>query len=289
MMDFFSFVKDKSKELSQFNLDMPESFVWELVEFCASMSKQDIICGKLNSNLNETSFQSSFNALFDRLKSGEPLQQITGRAYFRDIKLEMNSSVLIPRPETEMLVDIAKDYLDSNNIETGSAMVGDICTGSGCIAISVAKETGAYVFATDISEECISIAKKNAELNDISEKCEFLYGNLCDPLRSRRGTFDCILSNPPYVPASVYETLKWSVKNFEPEIALEAGDDGCKYMGNLSDGAYALLKHGGLFACEIFDGNSNDFKGIVERAGFSDAEIVKDLAGKPRFVVAFKN
>lgn len=288
-MDFFSFVKDKSNELTHLNFDIPESSIWELVEFCSGMSKQDISLGNLNSNFNETSFQSSFNALFDRLKNGEPLQYITGRAYFRDIKLEVNNSVLIPRPETEMLVDIAKDYMHSNNIETGSAIAGDICTGSGCIAISVAKETGANVFATDISEECISIAKKNAELNDISEKYEFLCGNLCDPLRSRQGTFDCVLSNPPYVPASVYETLKWSVKNFEPEIALEAGDDGCKYMVDLSDGAYSLLKHGGLFACEIFDGNSNDFKGIVERAGFSGVEIVKDLTGKPRFVVAFKN
>lgn len=288
MMDFFSFVKDKSKELNHLNLDIPETSIWELVEFCAGMSKQDIILSNLNSNFNETSFRINFNALFDRLKNGEPLQYITGRAYFRDIKLEVNNTVLIPRPETEMLVDIAKDYLHSKDIETGSAIVGDICTGSGCIAISVAKETGAYVFATDISENCISIAKENAELNDISEKCEFLCGNLCDPLRFRQGTFDCVLSNPPYVPTSVYKTLMWSVKNFEPEIALEAGDDGCKYMGVLSDGAYTLLKHGGLFACEIFDGNSRDFKGIVGRAGFSDAEIVKDLAGKPRFVVAYK-
>ena len=287
-MDFFSFVKDKSNELNQFSSDMPETCIWELVEFCADMSKQDIILGNLNSSFDEKSFQTSFNALIDRLKSGEPLQYITGRAYFRDIKLEVNNTVLIPRPETEMLVDIAKDYLQGKNIDTGSARVGDICTGSGCIAISIASEMGSTVYATDISNNCINLAKKNAAFNGVSENTHFLCGNLCEPLTHLEGTFDCVLSNPPYVPTSVFKSLKWTVKNFEPAIALKAGDDGCQYMAELSSGAYRLLKPDGMFACEIFEENPDVFKGIIENVGFVNAEIVSDLTGRPRFVVAYK-
>lgn len=288
-MDFFSFVKDKSKELNCLNLDIPESCIWELVEFSSNLTKQDLVLGNYSVDFDENSFRITFNSLFERLKSGEPLQYITGKAYFRNIELNVNSSVLIPRPETEMIVDLAKRYFRQASIDARKSLIADICTGSGCIAISIASEMGAAVYATDISDDCINLAKKNAALNGVSEDTHFLCGNLCEPLSHLAGTFDCVVSNPPYVPTSVFESLKWTVKNFEPAIALKAGDDGCKYMAELSSGAYRLLKPAGMFACEIFDGNSKDFKGIVERAGFSDTEIVKDLAGKPRFVVAYKN
>lgn len=287
-MDFFSIVKDKSEELRNSNLSYSESAIWELIESCTGILKQDIILGKLPENFDESSFLKDFDALFERLKSGEPLQYITGRAYFRDIKLEVNNTVLIPRPETEILVDIAKHYLQGKNIETGSARVGDICTGSGCIAISIASEMGATVYATDISNDCINLATKNAALNGVSENTHFLHGNLCEPLSRLAGTFDCVLSNPPYVPTSVFKSLKWTVRNFEPAIALKAGDDGCQYMAELSSGAYRLLKPDGMFACEIFEENPDVFKGIIENVGFVNAEIVSDLTGRPRFVVAYK-
>lgn len=288
-MDFFSFVKDKSKELNQLNLDIPESCIWELVEFSSNVSKQDLVLGTYSVDFDESSFLITFNSLLERLKSGEPLQYITGKAYFRNIELHVNSSVLIPRPETEMIVDLAKRYSRQASIHAKDGLIADICTGSGCIAISIASEMGASVYATDISDDCINLAKKNASLNGVSEDTHFFCGNLCEPLSSLDGTFDCVLSNPPYVPTSVFESLKWTVKNFEPAIALKAGGDGCKYMAELSSGAYRLLKPAGMFACEIFEENPDVFKSIIENAGFIHAEIVSDLAGKSRFVVAYKN
>lgn len=288
-MDFFSFVKDKSDELHNSNLSYSENSIWELIEGCTCIPKQDIILGRLPENFDESGFLKDFDASFERLKSGEPLQYITGKAYFRNIELYVNSSVLIPRPETEMLIDFAKSYFSQASIDAKNGLVADICTGSGCIAISIASEMGSTVYATDISNDCINLAKKNAALNGDSENMHFLCGNLCEPLSHLAGTFDCVVSNPPYVPTSVFESLKWTVKNFEPAIAFLAGDDGCQYMAELSSGAYRLLKPSAMFACEIFEENPDVFKGIIENAGFVQAEIVSDLAGRPRFVVAYKN
>ena len=291
-----------------------------------------------------------------RRGAGEPLQYITGEVAFRHIAVKVRPGVLIPRPETEVLVSEALSLLPapqrrhatdsvltedearelllkeavqkaveeglggdgdaavanvSNDAEghaatekaeadsdpssgdapaAGSAplYVADICTGSGCIACSVAYEhPDTRVIATDIAPEALALARENAEALGLSERVYVLKSDLGDAVPARfMGKLDLVVSNPPYIPSAVMADLPHEVGAFEPALALDGGSDGLDLFRPLTSWAAHALKPGGGYAVELHETCLDDAAAIAREAGFIDVRVVADLAGRPRVLVA---
>ncbi len=213
-----------------------------------------------------------------RCAAGEPVEYITGRAYFRYLTLEVNPYVLIPRNETELVAGKAIELVKRNSCRTAL----DMCTGSGCIAISLATETGAAVTAADISEEALRTARRNAELCGASD-IRFIKSDMFDNMA---GAFDIIVCNPPYVSEEEYAGLNESLRH-EPKLALLAGD-GYDFYRRIAGKATAFLNAGGALVLEIGAGQAQEVKGLLLSGGFGGIECIKDYAGRDRIVCAFK-
>lgn len=210
---------------------------------------------------------------------GEPLQYISGEAAFRHIVVKTARGVLIPRPETEVLVQCALDHFDGEK-DVRALEVG---TGTGCIALSLAKEAGMQVTATDISPEAIACAEGNAQMLELGDSVEFVQ---CDCVEGIEGEFDLLISNPPYIPTKVMGGLDREVTAFEPHLALDGGADGLDFYDRLLNEAVPLLRKGGFFCCELDETTLGEAAERARRAGLHGASIVEDLAGKPRIVCA---
>lgn len=252
-----------------------------------------------------------------RRGAGEPLQYITGETAFRHINVKVRPGVLIPRPETEVLVSEAlallpaaekpQDALDREvlrqlaeigeieNDEAGEdsdsmLLVADICTGSGCIACSIAYEhPRAHVIATDISPEAASLARENVETLGLSERVDVLECDLGEGIDERRmGELDLVVSNPPYIPTDVLAHLPEEVAQHEPALALDGGTDGLAVFRRLLDWCAVALKPGGGLAFELHETCLNDAAAEADYAGFANVRIVEDLAGRPRILTARK-
>lgn len=209
--------------------------------------------------------------LHQRLQ-GQPTQQITGVQEFYGREFRVSPEVLIPRPETEHVIEAA--------LALGARKIVDIGTGSGAIAITLALETGARVLATDISLPALRIAQENARR--LGAQVEWLAADLGGPLKS--GSFDLVVSNPPYVPAGDKTTLQREVRDYEPEIALYGGPDGLDVYRRLVPEAERLLESGGWLALEI----GYNLGGAVSAmlGAWRNVDIRSDLAGLPRVIVA---
>lgn len=209
--------------------------------------------------------------IFKRLLSLEPWEYICGEIEFRGHKFHVNSNVLIPRIETEQIVDIAKENLK------GIKNIVDIGTGSGCIAISLAKEldNDIPIYALDISKNALDVAKDNAKLNGIENKIIFKQNNLLEGLKFESPTL--YIANLPYIPTDMYNKLDSSVHDFEPKLALEAGDDGLKYYRELF---VQIPKGNNILIVEIEPSTIEDIKKIKE-----PIKIVKDFRGLDRFLL----
>ena len=226
---------------------------------------------------------AAFRNLIARRLQWEPVAYITSRKEFWSFSLEVNNSVLIPRPDTEVIVEEALNLcrkMDSSEIK-----ILDIGTGSGAIALALAAEiTGAKVVATDISEAAVNLAKKNAAALGLKEKIDFRHGNLFEPVN---GFFDIIICNPPYISAREYEKLPTGVKDYEPREALWAGKSGLEFYEKLIYQAAAFLQKNGWLLLEIGAKQESGVCGIMEAAGFYDSiEMRRDYAGLPRVIKA---
>lgn len=297
-----------------------------------------------------------------RRGAGEPLQYITGEVGFRHIAVKVRTGVLIPRPETEVLVSeglaalpaprkrIASDAFASDaeamaqraaghseprsepGSEFGSSLafeskpeagsrsevelrpepklnpevelglgfglegssprellVADLCTGSGCIACSVAYEhPETRVIATDLAPEAVSLARENAEALGLSDRVEVLECSLGDAVPEElMGSFDLVISNPPYIPTAVLAELPSEVSDFEPALALDGGEDGFDLFRPLVAWAVRALGSGGALAVELHETCLDEAAEIARDAGFERARVVEDLAGRPRVLVAY--
>lgn len=209
--------------------------------------------------------------IFERLLSFEPWEYISGETEFRGHKFHVNSSVLIPRIETEQIVDITKKNLE------GIKNIVDIGTGSGCIAISLAKELNndIPIYALDISKSALDVARDNAKLNSVEEKMTFKHNNLLEGLKFESPTL--YIANLPYIPTDMYNKLDSSVHDFEPKLALEAGNDGLKYYRELF---VQIPKDNNILIVEIEPSTIEDIKKIKE-----PLKIVKDFRGLERFLL----
>ena len=229
--------------------------------------------------------------LVRRRLSGEPLQYILGRQEFWSIDLRVDPRVLIPRPDTELLVEQALSIL--SRIDPGKlSAVLEMGTGSGAIAIALARETGRVLLvATDISSEAIRLARSNAREAGVLEKVRFVTGDLFGPFRPSEGggPFDLIISNPPYIVRSEIEGLEREVKDFEPTLALDGGEDGLGFHRKIVSESPGYLRKGGWLLLEVGQGQADAVSGIVETGGkFDSIDKIRDLSGIERVVRARK-
>ena len=226
--------------------------------------------------------REAFKPLLRRRAGREPLQYIIGRTGFRELELKTDPRVLIPRPETEVLVQEVLDWASA-----GAESVWDMGTGAGAVALSLAAEgTWTRVVATDVSPEALSVAADNAERYDLGGHVEFREGSLFEPLEEGE-RFDVIVSNPPYIAESEKGELQPEVRDWEPPEALFAGEDGLDVIRQLVAGAPKHLLSGGLLALECGLGQAEGIAADVQATGaFGAVRIRADLTGRPRFVTA---
>ena len=224
-----------------------------------------------------------FQNLVTRRLKWEPVAYITGRKEFWSFVLEVNRDVLIPRPDTEVLVEEALHIIKT--IHSAEIKILDIGTGSGAIALALAKELpGAKITATDISANALTLAQKNARNLGLDSLIDFRQGNLLEPVDD---FFDIIVSNPPYISEAEYQNLPHGVKDYEPPEALLAGVQGTEFYEKIINQAGDYFKSAGWLLLEIGSTQAADIKKIAETAGkYKDISIRNDYAGRPRVIKA---
>ena len=224
------------------------------------------------------------NALKRRIR-GEPIQYILGKTEFMGLEFKVTPDVLIPRPETEIMVEKAVDIAHSSQLLALSIL--DIGTGSGCIAVSLARFIkDSKVTAVDISKPALQIAKQNALLNNV--QVDFLESDLFSAYELRAKSFELIISNPPYIPSAEIETLQPEIK-YEPRMALDAGLDGLGFYRRIIDEAPRYLKEGGLLIMEMGYNQKEAIKNIFQNSGYFEImECMRDFNNIDRVVIARK-
>ncbi len=212
-----------------------------------------------------------------------PIQYLCGITFWRDLKLKVTNKVLIPRPETELIVDIVFNIFKKKSEKLFFAELG---TGSGAISISLAL---AYPFsdvvATDIDRDALEIANKNYINSYKKSNLKFYCGNWWSPLEGFKGKLDLAISNPPYIPQGTYEKLPKEVKDFEPKVALLGGEDGLKHIKEIIQKAPFFLKEKGWLILENHFDQGEKVKQLLFKNKFTSIEIVKDLSGIGRFTI----
>ena len=234
-----------------------------------------------------TSEIDQLRALLKRRAEHEPLQYLLGEVEFYSLKFKVTPQTLIPRPETEILVEKVIEFCQSCFSEKENIDILDVGTGSGNIAVALAKNLrNCTVTGIDVSAEALKVAEKNAEINDVAEKIHFLQ---CDFLKNIPNTFpqfDVVVSNPPYISELEFELLSEEVLRFEPKIALSGGNDGLKFYRRISEVVDTLLKKEGLIALEIGANQAESVKEILSATGFlHQLEVMPDLNKLPRVII----
>jgi release factor glutamine methyltransferase len=239
--------------------------------------------------------QSQFFSLIARRANGEPVQHLTGKQEFWGLEFEVAPDVLIPRPETEHIIEVALDRLAVREIRAGrpqtltgeGLQIADIGTGSGCIAIALAKELpAARIFATDISTAALAIAKRNAARHNFSDRIHFLESNLLDALSLGPHSLDLIVSNPPYVGRCESTELEREVRDHEPHSALFGGEEGYELYAPLITQSAQFLKPGGLLVLELGHNSVPAVQPLLDASQWCNVAVTNDLAGIPRVISA---
>lgn len=235
--------------------------------------------------------------LVGRALKHEPVQYLVGEGWFFGMPFKVDRRVLIPRPETETIVEyVLQRHRAAHGIgnqDGGGLLIGDICTGSGCIAIALLKNfPGARAVATDISAEALEVAAENARRHGVSDRVEFVRGDLLKALEANPGAygagcFDYVVSNPPYIPDYEWGAVEPNVKDHEPHVALRGGADGLDLIRPLAAGAPGLLKSGGKLLIEAADAHASlALELVAEQRLMTEAKILKDFEGRNRVIVA---
>jgi release factor glutamine methyltransferase len=218
-----------------------------------------------------------------RLLQRKPMQYLVGSTPWRDFDLQVSGAVLIPRPETELLIDLAIDRLQNAQ---GNWL--DLGTGSGAIAIGLATAfPNAFVHAVDFSAEALVVARSNADCHGLNDQIQFYQGSWWQPIEHLKGQCLAMVSNPPYIPTATVLGLAPEVVNHEPHLALDGGVDGLRDIRVLVDGAPDFLVSGGWWAIEMMAGQGEAVVDLLEqRRAYQDIQIINDWAGFDRFVIA---
>jgi release factor glutamine methyltransferase len=260
-------------------IDEIQAMAYIILENTLRVSRTDVLTQR---DVSVTSAdENAITNAVSRINSQEPIQYVFGWTEFYGRRFNVNPDVLIPRPETEELVSMVKEYIKGRNVS--GPRILDIGTGSGCIAVTLALEIpGSKVFATDISEKALETARQNAAA--LKAGVGFFNNNIIDqdiPVES----LDVVISNPPYIPLSEKPSMKNNVIRFEPSQALFVSDgDPVVFYRAIAKKAFGSLHSGGLLAVEINERFGSDVVSILTELGFADIRILKDLFHKERIV-----
>jgi len=222
-----------------------------------------------------------YRELYTRRRAGEPIAYLLGVREFYGRPFRVDKRVLIPRPDTETLVEVA--LARSRHLDL-SARVLDLCTGSGCVAISLAKERPTTcVLGLDISQDAVVVARENVvRLGAVN--CAIGVSDLFHALEGRNALFDVITANPPYIPDAEIADLQVDIRDFEPRLALSGGADGLEVVRKIIHEAPRYLAPSGLLAFELMSGQAPEVSALLEARGFQNIEVKRDLAGHERVV-----
>ncbi len=285
-MKVFEILNWSTNCLKDHQIENPRLNAELLLAHSLSLSREGLYV-RLHSQIRKE--EEAFEKLIKRRISGEPLQYILGHQEFWSIDFKVDSRVLIPRPDTELLVEQALLIL-AETLFKSPPFVLEIGTGSGAVAISLAKEAGdIFVVATDISGDALMLAKENAESLGLLHQIKFVNGNLFDPFRllREREPFELILSNPPYITCSEIEGLAREVRDYEPFIALNGGEDGLTFYRNIISQAPFYLKKGGWLLLEVGQAQGEKVSELIKKRGdFLAPQRLQDLSGIERLVKA---
>ena len=255
----------------------------------------DCIGGVSSSNLNFLSLNLEGNLYLKKnleylesiwvnhLISSTPIQYLCGIAFWRNLKLKVTDKVLIPRPETELIIDIVLKIFGKKSQKLFFAELG---TGSGAISIALSLEFPSWEgIATDIDQDALEIAAKNYIDSSNQSNLKFCCGHWWTPLESFKGKLDLAISNPPYIPKKIYEELSKEVKNFEPKIALMGGEDGLDHIREIIQKAPLFLKNKGWLILENHFDQGAKVKQLLIKNKFTSVEILNDFSGIGRFTI----
>jgi len=226
-------------------------------------------------------FADRFSVLVDRRAAREPFAYIVGRQEFWGLSFEVTPAVLIPRPETELLVELALAACGKN----ADTVIADVCTGCGCVAVAIARDRRrARVVATDVSDAALAVARRNAEAHGVQAQIDFRRADLLDDVA---GPLDLVVANPPYVAERDRETIQPEVADHEPSLALFAGEDGLDVIRRLIPESVRRLKPGGTLLFEFGYGQDAEVAELIENTpGLTMIELRRDFQGIPRVAVA---
>jgi len=245
-----------------------------------------------------TEQQDQFLSLLARRVAGEPVQHLTGHQEFWGLNFEVSANVLIPRPETEHLIEVTLDRLGLREVRAGrpqttsgaGMFLADVGTGSGCIAIALAKELPqARFYASDISQAALTVAQRNAERHNVSDRIHFAHNHLLANAKAGNRDpvfFDAIVSNPPYIGRRESASLEREVRDHEPPQALYGGEEGYELYGELIAQSAAYLKPGGLLVLELGHNSLAAVQPLLAEPTWSYVSVTNDLAGIPRVIAA---
>jgi release factor glutamine methyltransferase len=280
-------LKEATELLEQYGIEDANREAEIIITYCLGIDRT--VLYRDNPEISKEALER-IDELLRRRAKREPLQYILGYVDFYGLKIKVGKGVLIPRPETEILAEIA---IETVKREALSVMrILDLCTGSGCLAITLAKEfPAAKVYGTDISNVAIQYAEENARANRIAN-VTFLEGSLFEPIKRLPAVdcplfaFDLIVSNPPYIKRDDIKNLQLEIKDWEPVEALDGGEDGFDYYRNIIPEVKGYLKREGFLIFEIGAGQSEVVRKIAKDAGFGNISLIKDYAGIERIFVA---
>jgi len=226
---------------------------------------------------------ATFRELFKRRRAGEPVAYLLGEREFYGILLRVDARVLIPRPDSERLVEVA---LERTRLRSMRGMALDLCTGSGCVAIAFARQRPTWsVTGSDISEDALQVARGNAHRTGAVRNLRLLQGSLFAAVPGER--FDLISGNPPYIPSAEIAGLPVDVRDFEPRLALDGGADGLELVREIAAQAASHLTLGGLLALEIGADQGAAALAILQQRGYTEVELARDLGGRDRVVSGY--
>ncbi|TDU04165.1 release factor glutamine methyltransferase [Streptomyces sp. 846.5] len=240
-------------------------------------------------NVADSDFDARYWEVISRREAREPLQHITGRAFFRYLELQVGPGVFVPRPETESVVGWAIDALRS--MDVAEPLVVDLCTGSGAIALALAQEVPrSRVHAVELSDEAYAWARRNVDASPDAPRISLVQGDATRAFEDQpelHGRFDLVISNPPYIPLTEWEYVAPEARDHDPQLALFSGEDGLDTIRGIEKVAARLLRPGGVVVIEHADTQGGLVPWIFrEESGWTDAADHRDLNNRPRFATA---
>ena len=251
----------------------------ELVCFGTGKSREDL--ARDGGLYASPELERQVRSLVDRHLAGEPVAYLIGEWEFYGLPLDISRDVLIPRPDTEVLAGQAIEYIQT----LGECRVLDLCAGSGCIGLAVASQAPqARVVLGEYSDAALKICRQNIRRNGLTGRVVPMQADAREKPERALGEFQCIVSNPPYIPRADLETLDASVKDYEPHLALDGGEDGLDFYQTISGKWKEALAPGGRLYFEVGIGQADTVLRIMRAQGFGDIQIVKDLHDIPRVV-----